>query len=300
MKVEKRDEDGELLVRDLIVAAFFCQKKFADVAASFAEVFERWLARTPEEGRRWATVGPDADTFKPVNARVMTAARDQLNVAKAKRRDMAALDIGGPEEINPAHRFSFEGDNDLEDDQTCSLEIRFPREAAEKSAVESTVAFLRELAELLPFDSGYAAPALAWGVDSQLTEYYLKAKPLAFRHPGFDVPNSESTNFSIGTKLRGAYWLNFIGPKALKKLDGAAGLSKALGKGFTVDALKRGVMVRCSTLPEVGDTNRGQPLPELRKLAQVIEPVTLFDDRSLIQLFMDPDASARWERRHLD
>jgi hypothetical protein len=300
MKVEKREDDGDLLVQDVLLAAFFCQKKFAEIAASFGDVFERWFARTPEEGRRWASVGPDSDTYKQVSARVLTAARDQLNPAKAKRRDMSALRIGGPEEINHAYGFAFGGDNDLEEDEGCYLEMRFPRTAVEPAEVEATVAFLRDVAAVLPFDSGYASFALTYGADSQAFDYSKAIKSVAFRHPGFDVGSSIGTASHIGKKLRGAYWLNFIGPSAAKKLGGAEKLTQALGKGFVVEALKRGVMVRASTLPEVGDTNKGKTLPELRKLAKVIEPVSLFDDQYIDNSFVDEDARARWERRHLD
>jgi hypothetical protein len=300
MKVEKRDDDGELLVRDLLIAVFYFQVPFAKVAKELGEAFELWFARTPEAGRRHACVGPDAESFKTVNARVLTAARDQLNPAKAKRRDLASLEIGGPEEINFAHGFAFSGSNDLVDDETCFVELRFPSAAAEPAEVEATVAFLREVAELLPFDSGYASLALTYGVDSQESDFAAKVRSLAFRHPGFDLLSSDGTNSAIAKKLRGAYWLSFIGPWALKKLGGADALARALDFGPRLEPLKRGVMVRASTLPEVGDTNRGKVLPELRALAKLLKPVSLFDDQYIDNLFVDEAARARWERRHLD
>jgi hypothetical protein len=194
----------------------------------------------------------------------------------------------------------FAGSRDLRGDKTNVLEIRSPSTAADQSHVEDYVQRIRRVAEQVPYDGGYASLALTWGVDSQKRAFADAARRWAFRHPGFDMPNKGSSRFSVGAKLRGAYWLTFVGPKALETLGGEAGLRKALPKEINVQPAGAGVMLRASQLPDVGDVNQMQPLPELRAMAKVLEKVSLFGDTFLNNLFTDEDQRARWERRHLD
>jgi hypothetical protein len=67
-----------------------------------------------------------------------------------------------------------------------------------------------------------------------------------------------------------------------------------------VAPIRAGVMLRAGKCPEVGDVNRRERLPLLRAMAKVLEPVTLFKDGFLNNIFVDVDQLLRWERRHLD
>jgi hypothetical protein len=299
MRVRKTDRDGELAVRDSLVAVFFFQRPYPKLVKTFGEVFELWLARVSDDAKRWAMVGPDAEEYKRVDPRVLTRARSQLDPAKTKKGDMYALELGGPEEINPTYQFVFEGSKDIQDDETNYLELRFASEDAAPARVEDLVEFLTLVASKLPFDSGYASLALTVGVESQQDEYAKKAAPLLFRHPGFDVPNSGATNSGMGKRVRGAYWLTFLGAEALEKLGGGKKLRKNLASEIEQREVGPGVMLRAGKVPEVGDVNKGDTLPLLRSLAKTLEPVLNLDDRYLDNMFVDEDARAKWERRHL-
>jgi Protein of unknown function (DUF3396) len=300
MHVEKRDDDGELLVRDSLVAAFFSKLTYPKLAKSFGDVFEQWLENTPEDAKRFAIIGPHGDEFKPFNPKQVARARAEFDLARAKTRNICAVDLGGPQRLNPDHRFSFLGVRDLSDDRTNVVEVRSPSGDAESTNVECYVENLRKMAEQIPYDSGYASPALTYGVHSQQTDFAKAARKWAFRHPGFDMPNSQGTNAGLERKLRGAYWLTFVGPWALEKLGRHAALRKALPKEIELQPVGAGVMLRAGKYPEVGDVNKGDRLPLLRAMAKVLEPVTLFDDAFLDNLFVDDSQRARWERRHLD
>jgi hypothetical protein len=298
--IEKKDEDGELLVRDSLLATFFSNRPYPDLAKAFGDVFEEWWEQTPDEAKRWAIIGPDADEFRAFTAKQLTRAKAEFYPARAKTREMCALEIGGPEKINPDYRFTFIGARDLDDDETNFIQIQSPSGEAEGSGADAYVERVCGVAERIPFDSGYASPALVYGVHSQQTEFAEAARKWAFRHPGFDMPNNGGTNSGLGQRLRGAYWLTFVGPWALKKLGGQATLRKALPKEIEVSKVGSGVLLRAGKHPELGDVNKGQRLPQLRTMAKALEPVTLFEDGFLDNIFVDEEQRARWERRHLD
>lgn len=300
MHIAKRNDDGELLVRDSQLAAFFCQHPYRELAKAFGGVFEDWIRRAPAEAKTWALIGPNADEQKPLTAKLLERARAQFDPARAKKSDMSAIQIGGPQESNPDHAFVFVGDNDIAGDQTNMLEIRSPSAEVDADRVERYVETIRHIAEQIPYDSGYASLALTHIADRQKAEFAEAARKWAFRHPGFDMPENDATNSRIGRKVRGAYWLTFVGPWAVEKLGGEKALRKALPKEIDVQAVGVGVMIRCGQLPAEGDLNRDEKLPLVRAVAKVLEPVTLFGDRFLNTLFRDEDERARWERRHLD
>ncbi len=299
MHIEVREPDGDLLVRDSIVAAFFCKKSYPSVAAEFGRVFASWLARTPEDARRFAAIGAHAEEFKPLTSRSLARARVEFDPARAKTRDMCSLDICGPQEINADRMFHFSGSRDLAAEETCDLEIRTPTSEVENNPDEY-VEFVRRVAELIPYDSGYASPALVFGVDAQQLKFARAARAWAFRHPGFDLPKNDATGFALGSKLRGAYWLTFVGPDALARLGGETALQSALPVEVEVQPAGIGVMLRLGKMPEVGDVNRMENLPIVRATAKVLEPVSRFNDNFLNHNFIDSDERARWERRHLD
>jgi hypothetical protein len=300
MHVEVCEEDGDLLVRDALVAAFFCQGPYPHVAPAFGRVFEEWFAQAPADAKRWALVGPDAEEFKALTPKGLARMRAEFDPERIGSAEICGSDVLGPQKINPDHRLTYKGLSDASRGRACMLQLRSPSEAANVDNVERYVAAIHRIATQLPYDSGYASLALTWGVSSQKRAFAREARRWAFRHPGFDMPNNVSSDFTIGHKLRGAYWLTFVGPRALETLGGAAKLRAALPTEVTVVRAGVGMMLRASQLPEVGDVNRLDKLPVLRAMAKVLEPVTLFGDKMLNNLFVDPESRARWERRHLD
>ncbi len=293
------DDDG-LFLRDSFILVFFCKTPFKDLAAAFNRVFEYWLETTPEEGRKWASVGSSADEFKPLTPQRLAAARKEMDPAKSRNRDMTALDIGGPQEDNPDYRFACVGNRDMQDEETNCLEIRLPRAPATEAEIAAALTLARQVGAMLPYSSGYAAPALVWGVEGQQMAFSDEIAKLALRHPGYDVPYTMATAFDIGEKLRGAYWLNFIGPAALKKLGGEKGLRGKLDASIGIEKVGDGLLLQAGPKPEVGDVNRKANLPLLRSLAKVLAPVTLLDDGALDNNFLEEEDAVRWKRRHLD
>ncbi|WP_342377924.1 DUF3396 domain-containing protein [Myxococcus stipitatus] len=293
------DDDG-LFLRDSFILVFFCKKPIKDLVTNYAKVFEHWLETTPEEGRKWASIGGNSEEFKPLTTQRLAAARKELDSTKARTREVSTFEIGGPQQTNPDYLFEWFGARDAEEDMTSHLEIRLPRMPTTDEEVATVLSLARWVGEQVPYASGYGAPALTWGADSQQGAFAEAVGKLAFRHPGYDVPDSMETAFDIGTKVRGAYWLNFIGPEALKKLGGEKGLRSKLEIGIGIEKVGDGLLLQAGPRPEIGDVNKKAKLPLLRSLAKVLEPVTLFDDVGIDNNFPEEDDCKRWKRRHLE
>jgi hypothetical protein len=300
VKVEVKDKRGSLVVKDSLVAAFFCKRPYPDLAKAFGQVFELWYAKTPDEAKKWALIGAHADEYKAFDPKKVSQVRAEFDPARAKTRNICGVELGGPIQVNSDYHFSFTGVRDLNDRRSNSVEVRFPSREADPDHVEDYVAFVRKIAEVLPYDSGYASLALTYGGQSMQDAFAQSAAKWAFRHPGLDMPDNSATAAGIRQKVRGAYWLTFVGPAPLKELGGSAALRKALPKEIEIEPVGAGVMVRVGTVPEPGDVNKRDKLPRLRALAKVLEPVTQLNDTFLNAMFVDPDEIGRWLRRHLD
>jgi hypothetical protein len=155
-----------------------------------------------------------------------------------------------------------------------------------------------KLAAELPFCSGHGG--LCFNFPESVVGTTDAIRDMSFRHPGLDIPGVHFDSLSIGTRVKGVHWLNFLGPPVLGELGGAAGLRARLrSPGTTVQELDgERAVVTLGTWPEAGDLEQGRTLPEYRELAHVLEP-WLYMDRGNWSGFSDEDVR-RWERRFLD
>ncbi|HEX5749905.1 MAG TPA: type VI immunity family protein [Archangium sp.] len=151
-----------------------------------------------------------------------------------------------------------------------------------------------ELGTQLPFNSGHAGLAFHF--------LYLPPdfKALASRYPGMDALELGVTTEELGTRVRGAHWLTFLGQPVLGELGSAAGLRSRLSSpDITVQEMEGDrAVVTLGPCPEAGDTERAQHLPLYRELARVLEPWrhhTPYRWRDFSEEEMH-----RWEHRFLD
>jgi hypothetical protein len=156
-----------------------------------------------------------------------------------------------------------------------------------------------ELAGPLPFCSGHGG--LNFSCDPDLLGVRRAVRRLCFRYPGIDIPSVGRTALHIGTRVRGAAWLTFLGQPVLGELDGVVGLrSRLLSPGTTVQPLDgERAVVTLGLWPEAGDAEQGNTLPAYRELARVLEP-WLYNRPPLRSSDFPPEDMLRWERRFLD
>ena len=173
-----------------------------------------------------------------------------------------------------------------------------PTEYLELQGPERVRELALELARELPFNSGHASLSFhALENYSGVSEAILQH---CFRYPGMDIPEMGIASLELGTRVRGAYWLTFLGAPVLDELGGAAGLRAHLGSAdITVEPLGEGrVVVTLGEWPEAGDTEQGRMLPLHRELARVLEP-WLYEEQTRRTAFTEQDMR-RWHRRFLD
>jgi hypothetical protein len=155
-----------------------------------------------------------------------------------------------------------------------------------------------ELAQGLPFNSGHAGltllfPDTLFGATDALRQE-------ALRYPGLDLADVNNSSYSIGTRVRGVHWMNFLGQPVLGELGGVENLRSRLNAPSTTVQTLEGerAVVTLGPWPESGDLERGQTLPAYRELACVLEPWR-YEERFRFHGFSDEDMR-RWQRRFLD
>ncbi|WNG51361.1 DUF3396 domain-containing protein [Archangium minus] len=176
----------------------------------------------------------------------------------------------------------------------CAASFWLPPEYLETHGPAHVRELALELADPLPFNSGHAS----------LSFNFLYRPPgfrsLCFRYPGMDVQVLRDIAWNLGTRMRGAYWLTFLGQPVLGELGGVAGLRARLSSpDITVQEMEGArAVITLGTWPEAGDAEQGHELPLYRELARVLEP-WLYQAPPTQDSAADEDLR-RWERRFLD
>jgi hypothetical protein len=182
---------------------------------------------------------------------------------------------------------------------TCAVAFWLPTEYLEAHGPAHVRKLALELGSELSFSSGHAG--LSFYCHESMLGVTDPLRELSLRYPGIDMPTMESLPIALGTNLKGAYWLTFLGAPVLGQLGGTAGLRARLRSATTrVEELSAGrAVVTLGEWPEAGDLEHGDTLPAYRELARVLEPWLFRAPRSPWGGFTDEDVH-RWERRLLD
>jgi len=292
--------------RDGVIVVLFIRESHVSLAPTVGTLFEAYLALVGEDALQFIVA---SEEWKPLTAQRRARARKRMSAAAAKGLPNEALEMKGGcgEDDVGAYGFFYYGTDLSEagsERKTSAVELWFPTEVVERRGLDAFVHDVLELASLVPFSSGYCSLAFnvedaAW-IDVQRDV----TMPLAMRHPGLDLHLTDLTKKFVGDGIRGAYWLTLVGPAALHTLGpDAPGLRKLLNDlAITVHELHHGVAIRAGDELRPGDVNYGDCLPLTRKVAAVLEPVTIVQERGAIGFATDDPLTSflEWQRRHLD
>jgi len=182
-------------------------------------------------------------------------------------------------------------------DEVSLVSFSWPTEYLEERGPERMRERAMELASLLPFSSGHAG--LAFYSPNAFTASLKGIHEAAFRHPGLDVAHGSTT---LGPRVDGVHWLNFLGQPVLGALGGATGLrSRLRSPTTTVQELDdEHAVVTLGQWPEAGDLTQGRNLPEYCEFARALEPY--LNECAPRCEFHDSshEETLRWWRRFLD
>lgn len=292
---------GEIAARDNLVLAFFGKRPFSEMAQGAGEALAQWLGAIPRDQLTWVLIGKDSAKYKKLTPAALAKCQEALAVEVAAASD-TFVRICGPEAIGPDYRATIKGYRQPQKiafaDETSLVEFVFPANFHQKFGAGRFVALAAKMFDLLGCDSGYASPALYYGLRGEYEQAAEFIAAHAFQHHGFDVPNNVSTAVSMGVKCRGARWLTMLSSDLVKRAGGLDSLKREIEPGVEILALSSGVLLRAGEEPEIGAVNRGIGTPLVASVARAVEGITYFNDDSLLPLFGD-DADRRdhWERR---
>lgn len=293
-------------VRNGIIVVFFIRESHVSLAPAVGVLFDAYLALVGQNELQFIVA---SEEWKPLTPQRRARARRRMSTAAANGLLNEALEMkgGGSEDDVGTYGFFYYGADLSEqgsEQRASAVEMWFPSEAIEQRGLDAFAHDVLGLGCLVPFSSGYCSMAFNVEESAWIDAMRNVTTPLAMRHPGMDLHMSDITMSFVGDGIRGAYWLTFVGRSALRSLRlDAAGLRKALDDpAITVHELPHGVAIRAGAELRPGDVNYGDRLPLTRKVATVLEPVTIVQHRAAFGFATDDPLTSfiEWQRRHLD
>jgi len=293
-RIRLRKANGVPIARDALSINFYMRHPHHEVAPALLRSIERYrramgsdvLSEYSEEGGGWEELNDAA--WERLRREILEFPSSILDLKETTsgeqryRLDYFGCLIGPPSD---------------EPQAVCAVSFWLPTEYLEEHGPGQVRELALDLAASLPFCFGHAGLAFNTGHD------LLYAKPelrkLCFLHPGMDAPRLGRLALQIGTKVRSASWLTFLGQPVLGELGGATGLRARLhSPDVTVQELEgERVVVTLGLWPEAGE--EGRMPPAYRELARLLEP-WLFHEKYLLDSTLTPEELRRWERRLLD
>jgi hypothetical protein len=296
-RIRIRAQNGMLLLREGLSLCFYVHRPHGQIAHQVLHALETYLQAV---GPQSLSVYPVDDDWEQLNDEGWEQIRSKLlhpRIALIRLRDSGS--------DHNQYRFNYYGRPVGEPSvhsfpgTVCALEFWLPTEFLEQHGPERVRELALALAEALPFCSGHVS--LAFNGELDVIGVPEEIRRYCFRYPGLDIVHLGRLANYLGTRVRGASWMTFLGPPVLLSLGGAAGLrSRLTSPDTTVQELdSERAVVTLGEWPEAGDTDRGLILPAYRELARVLEPWTYFEEH------LTGDESyreqwRRWERRFLD
>jgi hypothetical protein len=211
----------------------------------------------------------------------------------------ARVELAGEPDEFLAYEFAYygRGPECIEQGRSSLVTFFLPTEYLEEHGPGRVRELALELGAGLPFSSGHAGMSFIY--PEALLGMTEHIRDDAFHYTGLDMPDSDVAR-DLGTRVKGAYWLTFLGQPVLGELGGVAGLRGRLhSPGTTVQEMEgERAVVTLGTWPEAGDTQQGHSLPNYRELARVLEPWS-YDFPRRWDGFSRDDMR-RWQRRFLD
>ncbi|WP_395850922.1 DUF3396 domain-containing protein [Cystobacter fuscus] len=281
-----------LIVRECVSISFYVRRAHAELSRAVMHALEVYLRAVGP--RALGLYGDDEGDWQELDDKGWEFIRQQfLNPLGAR------VALTGESDDLAGYEFVYDGRRVEDIDLGGSSLVTFflPTEYLEEQGPGRVRELALELAAVLPFASGHAG--LSFVYPEALLGVTTSIRDDAFRYPGLDMPDSYVA-MDIGSRVKGAYWLTFLGQPLLGELGGVAGLRARLpSPGTTVQEMEgERAVVTLGEWPEAGDWEQGRTLSAYRELARVLEPC-LYAFLHNWDGFSREDMR-RWERRFLD
>ncbi len=288
-RIRRYMANGALIIQDGIVMAFFMKTHHREISANVFRALE--LYRSAVGVNRLKCYTSEEGESRPLDAEGWSKIHEEL-----REEQGAAVELSDSDTHLGDYRFEYYGRALGTDSYRRSplamsaVSLWFPTEYLEKQGPARIHELAMTLARELPFSTGYVSPAFntltdILGVAQTLVELSAQA-------PGMDILDL-GVSMRLGTRPKGAYWMNFYGQPLLGELGEVATLREQLSlPGISIEPLQPDkVLVQLGDWPEVEGA-----MPAYRQLARALEP-HLYQE-TIHRL--SAEDTRRWERRFLD
>ncbi len=290
---------GDVVLRDGLVLCFFMRRSHGEVAPGLWRALQAYCRAIPPQSLAWYVT--DEGDWDPLDEKGWVQIRSWVldTTWPTATRVHLAESCG---EVR-AYNFEYFGywlDSpfcERDEKVACAAAFTLPTEYLLEHGPARVRALTLELARELPFNSGYASLAFLspGGIRSPAMRSLERN---TFRFPGLDIWHLSSTSGSIGTRVRGAYWLTFLGQPVLGQLGGADALRERLPPAISLEPLdSERLLLTLGEWPLTGAEESGDDMTLYRTLARILEP-HLYQEN--ISWLVDEDFERRWLRRFLD
>ncbi len=309
-RIRRHDEDGRLAVREGLLLCFFMRRPHEALSEGMCRALDLYLDAVGPEKLGWyldsrGEYDPEEDKdvtaeMRPLDDRGWARVRSELNDSSGcvLQLDEHRDQVGGFHVEYYGRRpetLSSPGCEHV----VSAVSFWLPTEFLEARGPARIKTLATDIARQLPFDSGYVS--LAFNALARFRGVIELVHAQCFRYPGIDVHDLGHASMVMGTRVRGAYWLNFYSRPLLGSLGTAEALRQALGdSGASVEELGDDkLLVSLGDWPEIGGPERDADLRPYRVLAHVLEP-HLYEERQRSWFGFSRDQLRRWRRRFLD
>ena len=223
-KLRQTMPDGRWVLREGVLLCFFMRRSHDEIAQAVTRALDIYLdAVGPEKLGWYVDMGGDFDPeeykgwagdIRPLDGKYWAKVRDEL-------REPFGCILQLEEHQNQVGGFRFEYHGRPREDLTqpgfvSAVSFWLPTEYLEEKGPKQVKELAVALACELPLDSGYVSLAFNYLLETKPVMQFIREQ--CFRYPGMDVHHLGHTSMYLGTKVRGAYWLNFYGQPLLGQL----------------------------------------------------------------------------------
>ena len=290
-RFERYTPGGLHVLRAGLVLTYFLRRPHREIAEAILRALELYRRAVGPEKLGWYT-GTEGLPER------LDAETSEYLQRQARDHDGCVLELWEHPDKLGGFRFEYRGrrlgsNSDAQRlDAISGTSFWLPTEYLEEQGPARVKELAVTLARELPLSTGYVS--LAFNALTDVRGVPEKLRELSLRYPGMDMLDLDITR-RIGTRPKGAYWLNFYGQPLLGELGGVTGLRERLSlPGVSVEEFEGDkALVALGEWPEAEGAMR-----PYRELARVLEP-HLYQETVRWPGF-PPEDMRRWERRFLD
>ncbi|WP_431103448.1 type VI immunity family protein [Roseateles noduli] len=294
-------EAGVPVLRDGWTAVFYLPAPCEQHQAAAARCIAEYLRLVRQPALRW-TIDEEGEAVELDDAAIgarLTA------LAQPGEESVGFRLMDNPEGVS-AHRVRYIGlhaDDPIaamRPDAVGLLLLTYATETVERLGMDLLTRFHDAVATALPISSGYLSPAFIAATGAGEPAAFEKIRGLCRRYRCLDVSHVSIDTLTLGNRLRGAYWLNYLGAAHVQALGGQDAIGKALSAQPVLRRPLAGdvLALQMAGAPISGDVNRREDVGAYAALAEVFEP-RLYEAAMAFPEFELED-TAHWFRRFLE